>query len=339
MEYKIVIHENKKYSIIDMKYKNVSVPVILDYEDFKIIDKMNKLWIINENGFVVYKHINENNELIEIYIHEIVMTIKQKDLNKNVEDKSIIHINRLGIDNRRENLIYSNSEEKLKNYKKKKRIVELPKNCKIDVNDIPTYVWYLKGDDTHGDRFMISIGDITWKTTSSNKLSLRYKLEEAKKFLRQLKIKRPDLFKNYSMNGEYNELGKKLIKSFFELINKANYKHLNMINIDGITDSYLEMNLKDLNDMEINLLHEINFEYNCSNRNKLIKELDNSKDKKFTLPLYCYYIKMNENKGDFFYIDNHPKLKKRWYTSTSKNVSTEDKYQEMMKYLEYLNHL
>ena len=52
----------------------------------------------------------------------------------------------------------------------------------------------MKPNGSHGDRFMVEIGDVKWKTTSSKKLSLKYKLEEAKLFLRQLKRESPELF-------------------------------------------------------------------------------------------------------------------------------------------------
>ena len=86
------------------------------------------------------------------------------------------------------------------NYKKKKRTVKLPEGCNIEPNELPTYIWYLKENGSHGSRFSVEVGNIKWKTTSSKKVSLRYKLEEAKKFLRELKKTNSDLFNKSSFN-------------------------------------------------------------------------------------------------------------------------------------------
>jgi hypothetical protein len=50
-------------------------------------------------------------------------------------------------------------------------------------------------------------GDLKWKTTSCDKLSLKYKLEEAKKFLRQYKQRNPEEFMKNSMNSDLNANG------------------------------------------------------------------------------------------------------------------------------------
>ena len=49
---------------------------------------------------------------------------------------------------------------------KKKRTIKLPKSSGITPDDIPTYIWYVKETANHGDRFVVEIGDIKWKTTS-----------------------------------------------------------------------------------------------------------------------------------------------------------------------------
>ena len=72
----------------------------------------------------------------------------------------------------------------------------------------------MKPDSSHGERFMVNIGDINWKTTSTNELSLKYKLEEAKMFLRHLLRSRPDLYEEYSMNGDFNKEGIDLLNSY-----------------------------------------------------------------------------------------------------------------------------
>lgn len=114
-------------------------------------------------------------------------------------------------------------------------------------------MWYLKEDSTHGDRFIIDIGDVKWKSTASKKVSLKYKLEETKKYMRHLKLTRPDLFSDYSMNGDLNEDGIVLIDEFITISQKAGFslnsdvKHKN-------TSKFLKEDLDGLTEEEIMLL-------------------------------------------------------------------------------------
>ncbi len=246
MLHKKIIHNNKPYAVFDIEYRNTHFPVILDYADFSIINNLNKTWKCNPNGFISCTHVT-NNVTKETFLHDVVMALKirdqVKDLNidTNAKGRSILHINRIGLDNRRENLLYDTTNKPTnKNIKKKKRIICLPKESGINPDEIPTYIWYLKPNDSHGDRFIVEIGDVSWKTTSSSKVSLRYKLEEAKKFLRNLKEDSPHLFDKYSMNGEYTKDGKKLLHNFYNIIYKAEYTHIKKITTDNITDQYLK---------------------------------------------------------------------------------------------------
>lgn len=143
----------------------------------------------------------------------------------------------------------------LKIYTKKQRIIDLSKYG-IDVQKIPSFVWYLNEDDTHGNRFIVDLGPIKWKSTSSVCLSLRYKLEETKKFLRLNKDKYPTLFKDYSMNGDLNNNGENLKKEFYDIIQLAgfNYKYQSTIK----TDDFLKEDLSGLSEIEIELLKQFN---------------------------------------------------------------------------------
>jgi len=53
----------------------------------------------------------------------------------------------------------------------------------LTVDDIPKHIWYVKANGNHGDRFAIEFKteNIVWKTTSSKKISLKDKLEAAKR--------------------------------------------------------------------------------------------------------------------------------------------------------------
>jgi len=219
------------------------------------IEKFNKSWHITDKGMVVTTHktINNGNEYIrEVYMHDLVLK-----LNKMYTQFPTLHINRLGVDNRKTNLMEDKiDKETTKNIKKKERIINLM--CSgIESNDLPSYVWYLKESDSHGERFMVNIGDIKWKSSSSKKLSLRYKLEETKKYLRYLKNTRPDLFTDYSMNGDLNEEGKLMLKTYIEISKMANFNNLTMI--VNKTDKYIKENHIGLSKDEILLLKSVSF--------------------------------------------------------------------------------
>jgi hypothetical protein len=253
-----IMHDGKSYIVFNLTFKNKDVPIILDYADMKFISRLDKTWCINDSGAVVCHHIL-NGKQINIYLHEVVMALKLKDAGHTSEYHPIVHINRLGIDNRRDNLIYDKVDKELsKNLKKKRRIIDLPEESGIDPDELPTYVWYLKPNGSHGDRFVVEVGSTIWKTTSSTKHSLRYKLEEAKKFLRHLKIDDPALFHNHCMNGEFIQIGKDLLDSFYDIALKAGYNHLKRVSTHNITDKYLENNYDSLSDDERVLLDSVN---------------------------------------------------------------------------------
>ena len=139
---------------------------------------------------------------------------------------------------------------------KKKRYIVLED---IDVDDIPSFIWYAKSDNSHGERFIVKIGDIIWKTTSSNKLSLKYKLEEAKKYFRTFKEKYPNNINILSMNGDLNNNGKELYDSFFDIVKYHNYNNLCNTHLLNNTDVYLNEDTNGLSEYEVELLKNLNF--------------------------------------------------------------------------------
>jgi len=234
-----ITHKNKEYGLIDISYKNIRLPVIMDWKDYTKIYDMNKIWKCNKYGNIYCTHVIDGMNK-DVYMHDVIMHMKDLDEGNIANDAKILHINRLGIDNRRENLIYDTKKKLIgKNTKKKKRTVKLPPDSGIDVDDIPTYVWYMRPDSSHGDRFVVSIGDIKWKTTSSRRYDLNYKLDLAKDYLKKLKATRPDLFDTYSMNGDYNKKGKYLVNSFYDIIHKGGYDHIKRYDHKNYTEKLL----------------------------------------------------------------------------------------------------
>lgn len=233
---KYLSHNNHKYVIFSVKYKNrTKLPGLLDYDDFLKISKLNKLWRCNDNGFIVCSH-TDNGITKDVNMHEVVMLLHGKKSNN-----KILHINRIGLDNRLENLMYDDKNKLIqKNIKKKKRTVNLPPNCGIDIDDIPTYIWYMAPNESHGPRFVVKIGDVTWTSTSAKDVPLVDKLEDAKRHLKKIIESRDDLYREYSMNGDYNDEGKRLLNSYYTLVKYAGYKYVSKVIPDQKTFELLQ---------------------------------------------------------------------------------------------------
>lgn len=255
--YRKISYNGKDYAVCKLNYKEHSLPVTLDWNDYNHIKKLNKKWKCTQNGFISCSHTLDGQNK-DVYLHELVMLLKNKEDGLNGrEDRPIIHINRIGLDNRRENLMYDmHNKNYQKNLKKKRRTLELPSETGIQPDEIPTYIWYMKPDASHGERFMVNIGDVNWKTTSSNNMSLRYKLEEAKLYLRHLLRSRPDLMEEYSMNGDYNKGGKELSNSYYDIVHKVGFDNITRFIPETNTMTLLQPNYKDIDKTEQYLLNK-----------------------------------------------------------------------------------
>lgn len=124
--YKKVTYNDKLYSIFELEFKGKYYPVILDWNDFEFIQKLNKSWNITENG--IYCSQIKDNKRVDISLHEVILSIKSKETNTPILNKPILHINKLFLDNRRDNLIYDTHNKPInKNLIKKARIIKFSK--------------------------------------------------------------------------------------------------------------------------------------------------------------------------------------------------------------------
>jgi len=238
-------HNNKDYIILKIPYKQKIIPIVLDKNIYDKIKNSNRNWIFGNNG-ILYTMIDGK----PLYLHEIVYLLN----NKKLQLLPIIHLNKIPLDNRIENLIEDKQNKDIKkNLNKKTRTIKLKD---IDVDKIPSFIWYMKDDGDHGERFQIKLGSINWKCTSCDKLSLKYKLEETKKFLRQYKEKNSREFLENSMNSDLNENGIKLKKEFYEILKKNNMNY--DYNIQNNTDILLREDISGLSRIEKKLLEEFN---------------------------------------------------------------------------------
>lgn len=273
---KVSLEYNKaRYTVVIIVHSGNEIPILLDRSIYKILKRMNYIWYINDKDHVytIRRYKGRSGAIYEeyVYMHDMVMRIgrsgySQKDPSKEElvrmmhvaiepEDREypIVHIDNVHFDNRYSNLQYDTPDKNhVKNTKKKKRTINLKRHG-ISVQELPTYVWYMKADKTHGDRFCIEIPDeISWRSTSSTRVSLRYKLEEVKKYLRFLKTNRPDIFDYFCMNGDMSLQGKILLREYNKMIRHVGFTI--PIPEKSNTDVFIQKDTSDLTNEEIYLL-------------------------------------------------------------------------------------
>ena len=212
IDYKEITYNNMEYIVGTLQYNNNDIKFVFDKDEYdKIKDRA---WHL-ASGKYISSAIMDDSKRKELYLHNIVMN--RINFTGKGTTESVDHINRNGLDNRKENLrIVSQSEQNL-NQNKKKRNITLPEGCEISVDDIPKHVWYIKANGLHGDRFGIDFKteNIKWKTSSSKKISLKDKLAEAKIKLQEYYTIYPYLNPD---NIDVVEQRNNLLNSFNEII-------------------------------------------------------------------------------------------------------------------------
>lgn len=326
-----VTYDNKKYCTMTVMFKEQPVPVIFDDIFCDIIDKISNNWKCNQMGVITCQYIQNGIENT-IKMHELIMALYRRDNNLEImNNKIVLHINKLGLDNRIDNLMYDTQNKNItKNIRKKRRRVILPNDCGIMPSELPTYVWYIKPEGTHGERFIVVIKNIRWKSSCSKKLSLCYKLEETKAYLRNLKITRPDIFNECSMNGDFNDNGTKLLESYYGIISVAGFHNIKKINLPQNTDMCLKQ--CDIESQNEKVLLCKNISLNNAKRTTKKRHPEWIID----LPKHCYYYPKNVRRGSYFVIKPFGTLNDSWTSSSSKKILERCKYECMMNVLNKL---
>lgn len=191
IDYRFVSYNNKEYVVGIIQYKGTDVQFVFDRDDFEKVEK--RPWHLSSGKYIGSTFYLDGGVKIELYLHNLIMN--RNAFNGKGQKETVDHINRNGLDNRKENLrIVSQSQQNI-NQPKKKRNVILPEGCPIKPDEIPKHIWYVRAQGQHGDRFAIEFKTegICWKTTSSKAVSLKQKLEQAKVKLAELYDQYPHL--------------------------------------------------------------------------------------------------------------------------------------------------
>jgi len=214
IDYRFVTHNTKEYGIGIIQHNGSDIQFVFDKEDFEKVEK--RPWHVSSGKYIGSTFYLDGGVKLELYLHNLVMN--HNAFNGKGPKQSIDHINRNGLDNRKENLrLITQSQQNIHQIKKKRNVI-LPEGCPIQPNEIPKHIWYVRAQGQHGDRFAIEFKTegICWKTTSSKAVSLQQKLEQAK-------AKLAELYETYpQLNPTYEETKtQELEMSFHDIIMKG----------------------------------------------------------------------------------------------------------------------
>ena len=139
-------------------------------------------WYLASGGHYIGSCARVDGKSKVLYLHNFIMD--RLDFPGKGTRESVDHINRDGLDNRKSNLRLISQSLQNVNRKTRSRTAQLPEG----ISELPKHIWYIKPNGLHGDRFCIELKTegIAWKTTSSKKISIEEKLEQAKKKLEEL---------------------------------------------------------------------------------------------------------------------------------------------------------
>lgn len=267
MYWKVKDNENNKYYIMHIYQNFYSKISINDINKILNLNNIRPTWGISNDYIKTNIKIGDQHKVI--YLYQYIMDVHFED-NSSMK-KTVDHINRDKMDNRRENLRFANMSEQNSNRDKQKRqknARELPNDIKQ--TDLPIHVCYNKrcyDTENNSWREFFTIDkrhpklDKPWASSKSSNVSIKEKLDQVKLKLKHLNgeitdqeyknIVEPDfkLFKGLRLS-----IDKKYNKYKFEYENRSikpciNYKMVLTHNdlqlmidkfIDLLNDKYKE---------------------------------------------------------------------------------------------------
>lgn len=205
-------YNGNEYVVVGVQYKSSVKHFVCDCDDLDIIEERN--WHVSSGKYIGANRAQADGTIKEVYIHNFIM---YSELRYADEGAIVIHKNKNAFDNRRANLKVVSHDDMYKYKGRKKRIINLPEDADITMEDIPKYVSYMKASGGHGDRFTIEIPqlNIFWKSSSSKKNTLKVKLDEAIQMLAKIKAENP------GFEADDAEEVARLSKEFDEILKAA----------------------------------------------------------------------------------------------------------------------
>jgi hypothetical protein len=338
----IVEYDNKKYVVCKINYKKDIKLFVVDHEDFDKIKSID--WQCTESGYIYIRIFSKFFGSVTIFLHMLIvnkLVFTEHDKKRHL---SIDHKDRIRSDDRKENLRIATPAEQIINRTRLQRTVKLPDDCGITNEDLSRCLIYRKKPSkNHGSCFTVKLfnfngEDTIWKSSSNKTLSLRFKLEHAKKYLRHVKEKHPDEFYERRIEKDYTDLDIKLIDGYNKIIELSKFSKDHIKVTYNNDKNYITEDLTGLTEEEKKILNDCNFdgEYKKKNlKNSLPKDCGVTID---MLPMFCGFRKLRNKEGEHqlgehFEIKKHPITKKRiyWTSQYDMKVSVKEKYDQMIK--------
>ena len=336
-DYEFVKYKNKNYCVCRYKKKDGTNKLfVIDADNINKILKNSSSWYLI-NGHIGHAKTIDDKIFCQ-YLHDLVMGNVNNRIKSN--NYKISHVNGHTHDNRKANLRLV-SQSISNEYKKQKTTGStLPLGSRIKSSDVPKCVHYSKPQSGHGEMFVIELikdgKKYVWKSSSSKNILLEDKLIEIKKKLLDISKQYPWLVENKGIIENYSDNQIKLMNEFNDIIKLSTYNTKNNLikipkkkiinpNINKTfkeTRKYLKTNTA----IKSGRRHVNNLPSSCG----IIPAM---------IPKYCYYQRATNKRGDAFVIDKHPDLpkgKRLWTTTTSRNISTNDKFNQLKKKLREL---
>lgn len=337
INHKDVEYKGKKYTVCYTSFNDEDVLFLIDFD--KKDEVINKRWHkVNSGagGYIghTYYENNDYNLKRELYLHIFVKGTKLFDGHN---EFTIDHINRVGRDNRLENLRELSQSHQNINQTKRERTTELPPGCGIDPQDLPKNIYYKKPEGLHGDRFYLEIKftdpPFRYFSSSSKKIDLKTKLQQTLLKLEEYKKEHPEyvqLLDDINNVKQRNDLR----KSFNEILKLSGYPQ------DIIEKNLVEMEEEkqnNIDDTSKDIAQQLVTDGFKSVTSNLPPNCGVTQD---MIPKYCYYKPASDKRGDKFIIERHPILvaqgKRQWATTEAKTKTTKEKFDLMMEKLKEL---
>jgi hypothetical protein len=269
MYWKVKDNQNNEYYIMHIndntftKFSIKNKNIVLNFNDER------PTWYLHSGQYIASMFLKDNKK-VTVYLHQYIMDVHFED-NTSMK-KTVDHINRDKLDNRRENLRFANMSEQNSNRDKQKRqknACPLPDGIKQ--TDLPKYVCYHKRcydkeNDSWREFFTIDKNhpklDKSWATSKSNNVTIKEKLDQVYLKLKELNGEIPIVEPEYKLfKGLRLSIDKKYNKYRFDYEDRSlkpciNYKMVLTHNdlqlmidkfIDLLNDKYKDN--KDFNKM------------------------------------------------------------------------------------------
>ena len=291
-------------------------------EDPIVYDRCFEKEIGNENWHVMkvgYAH--GNSDYMHNYIAKLNNILKEEGSNMSID-----HINEYKLDNRKENIRYVSQSEQNRN-RKNRNDKENPCQDLIDIGieELPRHVRWDKTEE----KFVLEKHPYLLKEvemgirnkpvmsgSKSKKLSVIEKFGDIMARLKELDNKYGT--DDDTVDLEVFKVTKEKLRREYEKIKETLYVHTGRAYTPP--PDTIEINID-------NISFSRNTIAGRKGESKLPEGCGVSLDQ---LPRYCYYVAAKGFRGDYFELSRNPKVKS-WRTTSSKSVSTIDKFNSFME--------